>query len=116
MGGGYPPTNERHNPISPPAETGISTMGPKVHPNRGGDQTTEERTHMSTTPTHTPRTEKTAALWVQYPERVLTPSTGRVHVWTGRGTVCASRIVTRQPLPEGTTPTCAQCGADPVTD
>jgi len=67
-----------------------------------------------TTDTHTARNADTVRTWAEYPDRLVTASTGVVHVSTGRGfTLCATRSAVRATT-SGVTPTCRNCGADPV--
>lgn len=57
------------------------------------------------------RTEAIAAIWVKYPERAVTLSTGVVHVWRNGSTMCSTPNASRAGVADGTSPTCRNCGA-----
>lgn len=60
-----------------------------------------------------PRNEIVADIWAKRPERLVTISTGIVHVGMNGHPLCLTRGAARSAA-EGITPTCRLCGAEPT--
>lgn len=60
-----------------------------------------------------PRNDTIAKIWAERPERLVTCSTGVVHVGVNGRTMCGTRVAVRVAA-EGIIPTCQNCGAVPA--